>query len=114
MAAQTQAGLDAEDQKYRTAVGSLVSEVLSAFKFGGFRNEKQLSGIANQLRDIAESYPTQTSAKDLTHIQVAHQALLSGIRDRKGGRLPAKLGEALAYEDVLIAMTPQRKRKHPH
>lgn len=114
MAAQTQDQIDAEDQKYRKAVGSLVSEVLSAFNFGGFKSEKKLSGIANQLRDIAESYPLQTTQDGLSHIGVVYQSLVSGIRDRTGRPVKRALAEALNYEDVLIAMTPQRKRKHPH
>lgn len=114
MTPQTQKELEAEDLGYHKAVGSLVSEVLSAFKYGGFKSEKKLSGIANQLRDVAESYPVQTTVKNQTHIQVVLQAVMSGIRDRTGAAVPAKLAKDLAYEDLLIAMTPQRKRKHPH
>jgi len=114
MAAQTQEQINADDENYRRAVGSLVSEVLSAHKYGGFKSEKKLSTIANQLRDVAESYPLQTTEKGLTNIQAVHKALLSGIANRTHKPVPAKLVKDLAYEDLLIAMTPQRKRKHPH
>ena len=114
MPAQTASEVEKEDRAYQRAVGSLVSEVISSAKRGIIK-EKRLSRIANQLRDVAESYPLQASTEGLTNIQAVREKVLSQIRDRLGASVvPVEIAQSMEYESLLIAMTPERKRTSPH
>ena len=113
MSAQTKEASELEDREYSQSVQQLVSEIFVVERDGKI-SDRRMSVVANQLRDIAESFPNHAFAEGQSPIRTVYNSVMSGLRDRIGKEVPQALRETLDYERVLIAMTPERKRNHPH
>ncbi|HET8884038.1 MAG TPA: hypothetical protein VFM68_01050 [Candidatus Saccharimonadales bacterium] len=99
-----------QETDYAHEIQTLVGDVFFAQKYGGL-NDSRLTAVADRLRDLSETYAAPTFDVGKSAFQVAHENLLSGIRDRIGNDEESEpLREQLDHTLLLHALTPEGLR----